>query len=72
MVYGPENKLIFFRYYDPRVLRVYLPTCNAEEIRSVFGPISAYIAEDEDPAVLSRLSSDDEKVRAEKVPLTQM
>jgi len=72
MVYSPENKLIYFRYYDPRVLRVYLPTCNAEETKIVFGPISCYILEDEDPAVLSRLSSDDEKVRVEKTNLTKL
>ena len=72
MVYDPDGKLIYFRYYDPRVLNVYLPTCNADEIKTVFGPISCYIAEDEDPAVLSRLSSDDEKVRVEKTNLTKL
>ena len=71
MVYDPDGKLIYFRYYDPRVLRVYLPTCNAEEIRIVFGTISSYVLEDEDSSILLRLSSDGEKVRAEKVPLTQ-
>lgn len=70
MVYSPGGKLIYFRYYDPRVLRVYLPTCNAEELKIVFGPISSYIAEGEDPAVLLRLSSDGEKVSPEKVTLT--
>ena len=30
-----------FRYYDPRVLRVYLPTLNAQELTTFFGPISA-------------------------------
>jgi hypothetical protein len=71
MAYDPDGKLIYFRYYDPRVLRVYLPTCNAEEIEIVFGPISCYIMEHEDSSVLVRLSSDGEKVRAEKVSLTQ-
>jgi hypothetical protein len=71
MVYDPDGKLIYFRYYDPRVLRVYLPTCNAEDINIVFGPISCYMLEDEDSSFLLRLSSDGEKVRAEKVPLTQ-
>jgi hypothetical protein len=72
MVYDPDGKLIYFRYYDPRVLRVYLPTCNSEEIKIVFGPISAYITEDEDPAVLSQLSFDDEKVLVEKTNLTKL
>ncbi|MHC4742286.1 MAG: DUF4123 domain-containing protein [Planctomycetota bacterium] len=71
MVYDPDGKLVYFRYYDPRVLRVYLPTCNAEEIRSVFGPISNYVFEDEDSSAMLRLSPDGEKVRAEKIPLAQ-
>jgi hypothetical protein len=47
-VYGPDFKPLFFRYYDPRVLRVYLPTCNAEELKTVFGPVQYYLLEGED------------------------
>jgi hypothetical protein len=72
MIINPEGKTVYFRYYDPRVLRVYLPTCNAEEMEMVFGPISCYITEDEDPAILLRLLGDDEKVRVEKTKLTQL
>ena len=71
MVYDPDGKLIYFRYYDPRVLRVYMPTCNAEDTKIVFGPISCYMLEGEEPSVLLRFSSDGEKARAEKIPLTQ-
>jgi hypothetical protein len=49
MVYDPEGKPLYFRYYDPRVLRVYLPTCNAEELKTVFGPVQYFLFEDEDP-----------------------
>ena len=45
MVKDPEGKLMQFRYYDPRVLRVYLPTCNAEETAAVFGPVESYAME---------------------------
>jgi hypothetical protein len=71
MVYDPDGRLIYFRYYDPRVLRVYLPTCNAEETKIVFGPISFYVLEDEDPSALLRFPSDNGNVRAEKVQLGQ-
>jgi hypothetical protein len=50
MVMSPENKPLYFRYYDPRVFGVYLPTCNAEELRAVFGPIQAYVFEAENPS----------------------
>lgn len=44
-VKGPDGKSLYFRYYDPRVLREYLPTCNAEEIRIVFGPVASFLCE---------------------------
>ncbi len=40
---------LIFRYYDPRVLREYLPTCWPAELDTFFGPISAFIAEGESP-----------------------
>ena len=48
-VYDETGKPLLFRYYDPRVLRVYLPTCNAEELAAVFGPVRSYILEGETP-----------------------
>ena len=38
-VQGPSGKYMLFRYYDPRVLRVYLPTCRADELERFYGPI---------------------------------
>jgi hypothetical protein len=46
---GETGKPLLFRYYDPRVLRVYLPTCNAEELTAIFGPVSSFVQEGEDP-----------------------
>lgn len=48
MVYDEAGKPMYFRYYDPRVLRVYLPTCNADELQTVFGPVVRYCVESED------------------------
>ncbi len=53
-VYSPEGAPLYFRYYDPRVLRVYLPTCNSVETRLVFGLVQQFAMEDEDPAVMLR------------------
>jgi hypothetical protein len=46
IVRDPEGRRMAFRYYDPRVLRAYLPTCNAEELRAVSGPIECFWTED--------------------------
>ena len=51
------GQVLYFRYYDPRVLGVYLPTCNAQELRFVFGPVSRFFCEDQgtaEPVVFAR------------------
>ena len=49
MVRDPAGQRLLFRYYDPRILRVYLPTCNEEELRRVFGPIHRFWSESKTP-----------------------
>ena len=45
-VQDENGRTLIFRYYDPRVLREYLPSCRADELRQVFGPIESFIIED--------------------------
>jgi hypothetical protein len=47
VVRNPHGERMMFRYYDPRVMRVYLPTCTADELRTVFGPITRFSLESE-------------------------
>jgi hypothetical protein len=44
-VKNEEGKTLVFRYYDPRVLRTYLPTCTPDELATFFGPVSRFIVE---------------------------
>lgn len=67
MVYDPDGRPLYFRYYDPRVLRIYLPTCNAEDGRLVFGPVSRYIMEGESPAEIIGFQLGEEGVISECV-----
>jgi hypothetical protein len=55
-VRGPEGVQMYFRYYDPRVLRTYLPSCNSKELQFLFGPIEAYFAEAESGDELIRFN----------------
>lgn len=48
------GRILIFRFYDPRVFRVYLPTCNDDETRQVFGRNTAFMAENEDACGLMR------------------
>ena len=47
-----EHKKVLFRFYDPRVLRVFLPTCTPKEVLEFFGPIKRYVLEGEEPTVI--------------------
>lgn len=38
-----------FRYYDPRVLRLFLPTCTKQQLETFFDPIHCFWAETENP-----------------------
>lgn len=58
IVQGPRGGRLIFRWYDPRVLRIYLPTCNAHELRTVFGPINAFVAEGREPGTAHHFSFD--------------
>ena len=42
MVQTEDGEKLYFRYYDPQVLRVYLPTCTDEELDQVFGPVQGF------------------------------
>lgn len=44
-VQDEDGRALQFRFYDPRVLRVYLPTCTSDELQRFFGPVSRLIME---------------------------
>jgi hypothetical protein len=44
----PDGRLVYFRFYDPRVLRVYLPHCTPSQREVIFGPVEQYVFESED------------------------
>jgi hypothetical protein len=43
---------MLFRFYDPRVLRVYLPTCWPGELTRMFGPVESFVMESAEGNVL--------------------
>ena len=46
-VEAPGGKYLLFRYWDPRVLRIYLPTCTPAELTQFCGPIEQLWVEDQ-------------------------
>lgn len=53
-VKGPDGQSLIFRYYDPRVLRTYLPNCNDKEAEKMFGPITDFVIETGDSEINRR------------------
>ena len=47
MVKTDDGRQVYFRFYDPRVLRTFLPTCTPEQLKQFFGPITAFWLEAE-------------------------
>ncbi|MCC6555505.1 MAG: DUF4123 domain-containing protein [Polyangiaceae bacterium] len=42
-----SGERIYFRYYDPRVLRRFLPTCSPRQEEEIFGDIDTFLVEGE-------------------------
>jgi hypothetical protein len=48
-VRDPRGRRLLFRYYDPRILRTYLPTCTTDELEYLFGPVECFWIESKNP-----------------------
>lgn len=68
-VQDESGRVLLFRYYDPRVLRVYLPTCRTDELRTVFGPVSSYLVEDRTGRGLIEFSFDGNHLHERRIGL---
>jgi hypothetical protein len=44
-VQDEQGRILVFRFYDPRVLRVYMPTCDPFETMQVLGPVHVLACE---------------------------
>jgi hypothetical protein len=51
-VVDEAGTVMLFRFYDPRVLRAFIPTCTAEQRAELFGPARRLVMEGPDGAAL--------------------
>lgn len=70
IVHDEEGKPLYFRFYDPRVLRVYLPTCNSDELKTFLGPVINYILEDNHPNTMLRYRASSSSIQQDRVSIT--
>jgi len=67
VVQDEGGRRLVFRWYDPRVLRAYLPTCNGDDLQTVFGPVTSYLAEDSDGSDLLDFTFEHGRLRQRRV-----
>jgi hypothetical protein len=71
VVHDESGLPLYFRYYDPRVLRKFLPACNRKELRTMFAPGLCYFVEGEDPTTLLRFRLESDALQQEELVLAQ-
>ena len=72
LVKTESEKEYFFRFYDPRVLRIFLPTCNAEQLKEFFGPVEQFICEDANPDFALVFSLEENVLITGRLPIKQI
>jgi hypothetical protein len=65
---GKPGKVVF-RFYDPRVLRAFLPTCEPDQAVQFFGPIGEFLMEGPVPESVLRFALHRQALRQEKIQL---
>jgi hypothetical protein len=59
----PDGKIALFRFYDPRVWRDYLPTCNEFELRQWFRNVDSFAADAGDGRTITYSLDDGKLIR---------
>lgn len=60
--YDERGNPMKFRFYDPRVLSKFLPTCNGGELKTIFGEVQAFYIESEKDDELIRYKLEGSKL----------
>jgi hypothetical protein len=57
----PDGEVVWFRFYDPSVMRTAIPVLNTEQCNQLFKSVALFLSEGEAPNSLVRLSFDGSK-----------
>ncbi len=68
MVQMEDGPQVYFRFYDPRVLREFLPTANHAELLYFFGPVQEWLIEGADGETLLRSRCNQDGLITEALP----
>src|SRR5579864_2226902 len=66
-----DGKQWFFRFYDPRILTTYLPSCNGAELKQFFGPVRGFgVAAEDNMTVIEMAAGAAEAAQSPAMPLS--
>ena len=68
LVKTEDQKELYFRFYDPRVLRIFLPTCDAQQLQDFFGPVKVFAMESQDPEFAIEFMLEQGKLITKQIP----
>lgn len=66
-VYDEAGEPMIFRFYDPRVLQNFLPTCNEDELKTFFGNVDALFAENAKQQTLVSYSLENDALKRKEI-----
>jgi hypothetical protein len=70
LVLAPDHARMLFRFYDPRVLRGYLPTCTGDELRAWWGPMRHLLVEGDQRNQLFEATLAGSSLQLLRIPVT--
>lgn len=62
----------YFRFYDPRVLRDFLPTSTRNEVWEFFGPVEKWVIESPDAGVLLEMTHEYGTLKTAEIPIKSL
>ncbi|MEO6832652.1 MAG: DUF4123 domain-containing protein [Chitinophagaceae bacterium] len=67
LVNTEDGHQLYLRFYDPRVMRIFLPSCGTTQLREFFGPIDYFLVEDENPEYALRFRHENGILKTERL-----
>ena len=64
-----DGNPFYFRFWDPRIFRVFLPGCTPRECTEFFGPVSRFVVESDRPEIACEFRDSMRGSRPDKIAL---
>ncbi len=69
-VHSEDGRPMLFRFYDPRVFRKFLPTCDKGQIKTFFGDVAKFFVESEEKQKLLIYKIENDELKQSEIDLS--